>query len=130
MRRRDFISLLGGAVVARPLVALAQEPGLPTVGFLSNASADAFVDRLDAFRKGLGDVGYIEGRNVAIEYRWADGHNDRLARLAAELVDRKVAIIAAIGSPNIALAAKAATTAIPIVFQIGVDPVEVGEFGR
>ena len=126
MRRRDFISVLGGAV-AFPLVALAQQPaGLPTIGFLSNASPDAFLDRLDAFRSGLRDIGYVEDRNVAIKYRWAEGHNDRLPPLAAELVDRKVTVIAAIGGPNIALAAKAATTTIPIVFQIGVDPVEVG----
>ena len=127
MRRRDFITLLGGAVVAFPLVAVAQQPtGLPTIGFLSNASPDAFLDRLDAFRSGLRDLGYVEDRNVAIKYRWAEGHNDRLPRLAVELVDRKVTVIAAVGGPNIALAAKAATTTIPIVFQIGVDPVEVG----
>jgi putative ABC transport system substrate-binding protein len=127
MRRRDFITLLGGAVVAFPLVAVAQQPtGLPTIGFLSNASPDAFLDRLDAFRSGLRDLGYVEDRNVAIKYRWAEGHKDRLPALAAELVDRKVTVIAAIGGPNIALAAKAATSTIPIVFQIGVDPVEVG----
>ena len=127
MRRRDFITLLGGAVVASPLVAVAQQPiGLPTIGFLSNASPDAFPDRLDAFRSGLRDIGYVEDRNVAIKYRWAEGHNDRLPGLAVELVDSKITVIAAIGGPNIALAAKAATTTIPIVFQIGVDPVEVG----
>jgi putative tryptophan/tyrosine transport system substrate-binding protein len=127
MRRRDFIKVVGGAVVASPSVAVAQQAiRLPAIGFLSNASPDAFPDRVDAFRGGLRDVGYVEGRNVAVEYRWAEGHNDRLPRLAAELADRKVTVIAAIGGPNIALAAKAATTTIPIVFQIGVDPVEVG----
>jgi putative tryptophan/tyrosine transport system substrate-binding protein len=127
VRRRYFISLLGGVAVALPLVAVAQQPNrLPTLGFLSNASPDAFSDRVDAFRTGLRDSGYIEDRTVVIEYRWAEGHNDRLPRLAAELVDLKVAAIAAIGGPNIAFAAKAATTTIPIVFQTGVDPVEIG----
>jgi putative tryptophan/tyrosine transport system substrate-binding protein len=126
MQRREFISLVGCATVW-PLAARAQSSGnLPTVGFLSGVSVDTFPDRLDAFRKGLRETGYTEERNVAINYRWAEFHNDRLPRLAAELVDRKVSVIAAIGGPAIALAAKAATTTIPIVFQVGVDPVEVG----
>jgi putative ABC transport system substrate-binding protein len=99
---------------------------MPVIGFITGLSPDAYPDRTNAFRKGLQDAGYIEGRNVSIEYRWAEGHYDRLPRLAAELVDRKVAVVAAVGGPDIALAARAATTTIPIVFQIGVDPVELG----
>ena len=128
MRRREFIfSFLIGASVVWPLKAHAQQTGkLPTVGFLSNVSPNTFPDRMDAFRRGLSEAGYVEDRNVAIEYRWAEGHNDRLPRLAAHLVDSNVNVIAAIGGPNIALTAKAATTLIPIVFQVGVDPVEIG----
>ena len=128
MRRREFIfSFLIGASVVWPLKAYAQQTGkLPTVGFLSNVSPNTFPDRMDAFRRGLSEAGYVEDRNVAIEYRWAEGHNDRLPRLAADLVDSNVNVIAAIGGPNIALTAKAATTLIPIVFQVGVDPVEIG----
>jgi putative tryptophan/tyrosine transport system substrate-binding protein len=124
MTRRELMSLLGGAMaVARPV--LAQQKAMPVIGWIHGTSPDATEPLLAAFRQGLNDTGYVEGRNVAIEYRWADGHYDRLAALAADLVGRKVNVIVTQGIPAL-LAAKNATATIPIIFSTGVDPVATG----
>jgi putative ABC transport system substrate-binding protein len=126
MKRREFITFIGGAAAAWPLAARAQQPAMPVIGFLEPRSPDTIADQLRAFRQGLKDTGYVEGENVAVEYRWAENQLDRLPALAAELVRRQVAVIVAAGGAAAAFAAKSATTTIPIVFIVSEDPVRVG----
>jgi putative ABC transport system substrate-binding protein len=123
MRRREFITLFGGAT-AWPLTARAQQSATPLIGYLSSIAEEPYI--LAAFRRGLAEQGYVEGRNLSIQFRYAGGHYDRLSTLAAELVPLPVALIVALPSSPAALAAKAATAKIPIIFAIGVDPVEIG----
>src|SRR3989442_2869879 len=125
LKRRDFITLLGGAAAASPFAARAQQPAMPVIGYLNPGSPESDTPRLTGLRRGLNEPGYVEGRNLVIDYRWAGNQADRLPALAADLVQLRVAVIVAAGPPS-TFAAKAATTSIPIVFGVGADPVQLG----
>ena len=126
MQRREFITLLGGAATAWPLAARAQRPMVPAIGFLSSRSANDSTRVVSAFRQGLAEMGYVEGRNADIEFRWADGQFDRLSALASDLIQRSVAVLVAVGGAQTATSVKATTSTIPIIFGIGEDPVKEG----
>jgi len=126
MHRREFVSLIGGTVALLPSVGGAQQTAMPVIGFLGSETSAGWTDRLVAFRHGLSEAGYAEGRNIRIEYRWAEGHNERLPGLATDLVKQQVTILVALGGTASVLAAKAATTTIPIIFRMATDPVESG----
>lgn len=126
MHRRQFISLIGSSVALLPRPTRSQQASTPVIGFLGSETAISWDDRLTAFRQGLQDAGFVEGRNVTIEYRWAEGHNDRLPMLAADLVQRQISALVVLGGTASAVAAKAATATVPVVFRIAVDPVEAG----
>ena len=128
--RRHFLKLLAGAAVSRPGTALSQQPRTPVIGYLGAQSSVTFASRVEAFREGLAEAGYAEGRNVAIEFRWAEGQHSRLRALAEDLAARQVSVIAAPGGASAVLAARAATRTIPIVFEMGADPIATGLVGN
>src|SRR5256885_14416601 len=130
MDRRTFVSVVAGGLVVGPLGANAQRQVLPVIGYLANASAAGFTNYVDAFRRGLGEMGYVEGQNVAVEYRWADDQDDRVPTLAADLVARKVDVIATLGTLTTVNAARKATATIPIVFRTGGHPGALGLLRR